>query len=349
MRLQFIKTAFWGITALLAVAIAGLIGYYQGFARSVGISDLDRTIPSLIADGVQMIRDVPGHVFDAGLSATTEWVFAIGSLILATGFLAIALLAPKASAPVESSFELTNTKKSRPNTPPDLAKQDQRNAAGTSADDSVDEDSEHSNVARVMAGLGGALALLVAVAHIAWTVMRHHQLGAVSILDSGTELSGWIETARIAAGIDTIVFMACVLWLLFAMRIPAIFSWLHVLGLVALGGAAAIAFAACSISVGTVSQINLQRPVVRLIGGSGIAGNDSGADAPTDDGQLGLLLGRTGQHLVIIRIPGNPLLVPAGQTIEVVARQSVPNFVDEHRGALEAAAVGESEGLEDDQ
>ncbi len=134
MRLQFIKTAFWGITALLAVAIAGLIGYYQGFARSVGISDLDRTIPSLIADGVQMLRDVPGHVFDAGVSATTEWVVAIASLILATGFLAIALLAPKASTTAESSFTLTP--KNRPDAPPDLAKQ--KSGKLPKVDDSVD-------------------------------------------------------------------------------------------------------------------------------------------------------------------------------------------------------------------
>ena len=92
MRIQIAKAAFWGITALLAVALAGLLGYFQGFAHTIGITDLDRSISQLIADGTQMIRDVPNHVFGAGLASTGEWLIAIASLISAAAFFAIALL-----------------------------------------------------------------------------------------------------------------------------------------------------------------------------------------------------------------------------------------------------------------
>jgi len=349
MRIQIAKAAFWGITALLAVALAGLLGYFQGFAHTIGITDLDRSISQLIADGTQMIRDVPNHVFGAGLASTGEWLIAIASLISAAAFFAIALLAV-----LRISAELPLARAAQP---PDLAfgpasESHQTRAARHRGRSATPPTYEYSPAALTMTAIGGTLILLIAIAHIAWTIYRHHVLGNVSILNPNTNLDTWIETARIAAGIDLIVLIACIVWLLFAMRLPTAFPWLRVLGLVTMGFAVALAFAAASISVGTVPQMNLRRPVVVLSGApsseissapdtnSGDANTNSNPeDIPTENAstnadadtanspQLAVIVGRSASHLVLLRKDGRPILIPANQIIDVIKQQNLPQFL----------------------
>lgn len=343
MRIQIAKAAFWGITALLAVALAGLLGYFQGFAHTIGITDLDRSIPQLVADGTQMIRDVPSHVFGAGLASTGEWLVAIASLISAAAFLAIALLAV-----MRISTELPRSHAAQP---PDLAtgsplESHQTGAARHRGASASPRTYEYSPAALTMTAIGGALILLIAIAHIAWTIYRHHILGNVSILDPNTNLDRWIETARIAAGIDIITLIACIVWLLFAMRLPPAFPWLRVLGLVMMGFAVALAFAAASISVGTVTQMNLKRPIVVLTyelaiepesvpnisadeDAKNILDNDSAENPSTDADatQYAVIVGRSASHLVLLRKDGRPILIPALQTIDVTKQQNLPQFL----------------------
>ncbi len=321
MRHQIFKSAFWALTALTAVALAGLIGYHQGFARSLGLTDLERSFPSLIADGIQMLRESPSHIFTAGLASTTEWLIAVASTIAAAAFLAIALIAVRTPSP-----------------------------------NSTDTQSiPYSQLTRTMTAIGEVLILLVAIAHFAWTVNRHHHLGSASILDPNIIINSWIQNIRIAAGIDLLSLTAIVIWLLVALRLPPVYPWLRVLVLTISGSAVALAFAAASISVGSITQFDLPRPVVSLSSQQTTnpdankinpqlnnttlstkkpspqsekpADNIDTSLNPINPPQLGLIIARSASHLIILKKSGHLLYIPSNQTLNIIKQQNLQDFL----------------------
>ena len=323
MRHQIFKSAFWALTALTAVALAGLIGYHQGFARSIGLTDLERSFPSLIADGIQMLRESPSQIFTAGLASTSEWLIAVASTIAAAAFLAIALIAVRTPSP-----------------------------------NSTDTQSiPYSQLTRTMTAIGEVLILLIAIAHFAWTVYRHHQLGAASILDPNIVINSWIQNTRIAAGIDLLSLTAIVIWLLVALRLPPVYPWLRVLVLTISGAAVALTFAAASISVGTITQFDLPRPVVSIssqqftnsnpgtnkinpqVNNSSLstkkispqsekpADNIDTSLNPINPPQLGLIIARSASHLIILKKTGNLLYIPSNQTLNIIKQQNLQDFL----------------------
>jgi len=352
------KAAFWGLTAMLAVGLAGLIGYYQGFARALGMTDLDRSIPALVADGVQMLRDAPAHVFDAGLTGTGEWLAAIASTIAGGGLLAIAVLATLRPPSAVVSGE-RGGRSARPDVPPDLARASASASASSGSSNPPDRDAGAeqpgpSAAAATLVALGGTLVLIAACLHAGWTIRRHHDLGMLSILDASTSLNDWIATARLSAGIDIIALIGGVIWLLFAMRLPPIFPWLRILSITLMGAAVALAFAAASTSVGSMTQIKMKRPVVELrpflqsmdenqdqatgSDGADAADDAAGPSGPADDAidsssfvpgveSPALIVGRSGAHLVLLREPGRPIMIPSNTPLAVAARMNISDFL----------------------
>ncbi len=336
MGMQLYKAAFWGMTGLLALALAGLIGYYQGFARAIGIMDLDRSIPALMADGVAMLRDAPSHVFSAGLAGTAEWLVAVAFLIAGGGALAVVVLATWKSQDPDASLEespATRPQTRRPESPPDAAAlatfataKDSQSIA--TPDDDADE-TISLPLSHLMVSLGGTISLLMAVAIAAWTVWRHHHLGQISILNPEVSLDSWIIMARLAAGIDIIALVAGVVWLLYAMRLPRVWAWLKVLTVTLAGISCTITFAAASISAGTMTQINIQRPIVNLAN-SGVDDIEKGIVQP------GMIVGRSGLHVVVLREPGDPYLMPSTARLTVISRMNMPEYLTAVRTAAAA-------------
>lgn len=206
---------------LVALPLAGLIGFRHGFAETVGVPDLQRELGASFSDGVRLVLAAPLRVFDAGMNDTVALMLAMGVLITGAGALTLAVFSPSRAAPREGGGE----------EPP----------AG----------------AALHAG-GLVVCAIVSVVQIAWAIARSSDVVGEFMPWSPEAFAPWQAMVRITAGVDLIALAAAVVWLLVAARLRSML-WLRSLTLVVSASAVLALFAAGAMSNAIASQISQPR------------------------------------------------------------------------------------------
>lgn len=206
---------------LVAVPLAGLIGFRQGFAESIGVPDLQRELGASLSDGVQLILAAPLRVFEAGLDDTLALMLAMLLVVTGAGALTLVVMGGRRSA--ES-----------------------------------DSETDEAVSGQGVAALGLVVCAAVSIAQIVWVIARSHAaLGHVMPWTAG-EFGPWHSTVRITAGVDLIALAASVVWMLVAARLRSML-WLRSMTMVLAGFAIAALFTATAMTNGVASQIDQQR------------------------------------------------------------------------------------------
>ncbi len=232
----WLRTFMIVAAALVTVPLAGLIGYRQGFAESVGVPDLQRQFGSSLTDGVQLILAAPLRIFEAGLADTLSLMLAMLLVVTGAGALTLALIGNR------------------------------------SIDESGDV-AEPSPTARVAAALGLVVCALVSIAQIVWVIARSQAALGEVMPWTAEAFAPWHESVRITAGVDLIALAAAVVWLLVAVRLRWML-WLRALTLVLCGFAIAALFTAASMTNCIASQVDQQRSLLLRGDSTGAAASD---------------------------------------------------------------------------
>lgn len=222
--------------SLVAVPLAGLIGFRQGFAEIVGIPDLQREPGASFSDGVRLILAAPLRIFDAGLNDTVPLMLAMLLVISGSGALALAIIGGRRSA---------------------------ESAVGAS----------ESSLRQVTAALGLVVCSIISIVQISWVIARSSDVLGRFMPWTAGEFAPWQAAVRVTAGVDLIALTAAITWLLVAVRLRSML-WLRSLTLVLAASAVAALFAAGSMTNSIASQIDQQRSLFINGDGSGIATPD---------------------------------------------------------------------------
>ncbi|MFG0328958.1 MAG: hypothetical protein ACF8PN_03575 [Phycisphaerales bacterium] len=89
---RWAQGTIWGLSVLLAVFLAGLIGFRNGFLELVGIPELQQSALECMASGVRLVVEAPGRVFSAGIDDATPWLVALGLVVAGGGAVSIVVL-----------------------------------------------------------------------------------------------------------------------------------------------------------------------------------------------------------------------------------------------------------------
>jgi hypothetical protein len=210
-----------GASTLVAVPLAGLIGFRHGFAETVGVPDLQRELGAIFSDGVRLILAAPLRIFDAGLNDTLMLMLAMLLLITGAGALTLALVGGRSEAPAQ-------------------------------------QDSTEARVGTTTAALGLVACAMVSVVQIVWVIARSSEVVGRFMPWNPEEFAPWQTMVRITAGVDLVALAAAVIWLLVAVRLRSML-WLRSLTLVLAASAVVALFAAGAMSNAIASQIDQQR------------------------------------------------------------------------------------------
>lgn len=215
--------------SLVALPLAGLIGFRHGFAECAGVPDLQREFGASMSDGLRLILASPRRVFEAGLIDTAPILVSLVLVVLGAAALALAVFGPRAAS-----------QGGVPPAGPPLAP---------------------SAAARAASAFGLVVCALVGVFQIGWVIARSHALGAQPMPWAAEPFEAWGAGVRLAAGIDLLAFAAAILWLLVAARLRWML-WLRALTLVIASSAVAALFAAASISNSIAAEVDQVRSLV---------------------------------------------------------------------------------------
>lgn len=258
-------TAVAGVRLAFVVAVAacsvlglwtlGFLGFRLGAAPAFGVPDLLAEPGQGLATGVAMVMRSPEAIFRAAL-AQPLWLIA--------GFIAIAI--PASLLPLARPAV-------RGGPPP-------------------------STVLLGLSATGAAVAMIAAAGIATWFVspLRGAWLatlataestsgataGATSLPSVADTADRWISNLSIVAGVDLMLVIGAVLWMVVVLRL-AIAPWLRWLAGTIVAAALAIALVGWSISAATAAHVHGTRMVIT-----------------TTDGDA-LLLGSTREHLVLLR------------------------------------------------
>ena len=296
----------WGfaIVALgvVALPLAGLVGFHHGFARAVGLPELIHEPGAGVVEGVRMLLDAPQRVFDAGLIDTGALTVAMALAIAGAAALTLALAAAAFSGRYESGLDEEETEYE--------AEGDVELAIGP--------------LAAATYALGAVAAIVVSVLQIGWLFARGQGFLSLGMPWEPAAFETWLERGRVAAGLDVLALLAALIWLVFAFRLRTAL-WLKTLAVVSAVAAVLILLGAAAMSQGVVAQVDRPRAVVASRATDVESAGGVMGDAATSERRL--LLGRAATHVVLVTRDGTMRLVPAGAPFDVVARESLAEFV----------------------
>lgn len=215
--------------SLVALPLAGLIGFRHGFAECVRVPDLQREFGASMSDGLRLVLASPRRVFEAGLIDTAPLLLALLLVVVGAAALALAVFGPRAA---------TAGKEPSAGAPPAPS------AAG-----------------RAASAFGLVVCALAGVSQIGWVIARSHALSGQDLPWAAEPFEAWSAGVRLAAGVDLLTFAAAILWLLAAVRLRWML-WLRALTLVIVSSAVAALFAAASISNTIAAQVDQVRSLV---------------------------------------------------------------------------------------
>lgn len=172
-------------------------------------------------------------------------------------------------------------------------------------------------VVTFFATFAAALAGVNAMAVVAWVVspQRLARLGELPLLPE--DVTGWGADLEVAAGLDTLVFAAAVLWVVLIFRLPVV-RWLRVLAAVAAIFALAVITVALAASAAAAVQARTPRPVAHA------------ADSGPIEGRL--LLGTVAGRPALLSVEERVVVIdlPADRPdLTVFRMQSLVEFVGE--------------------
>lgn len=319
------KLALWAAGILLAIPLAGIIGYHNGFAKIIQVTELQQSLPHTIADGIKMLWHSPLNMFEAGLHDTISWFWLIGLLLAGGAVLSIVLFgSDETSSPSLPAASATDTRNIKP----------------------------RSIIYEIISSLGAVLCIIVTLALFAWLVMRDGVLLDTPMPWDSQAVSGWLINTKIAAGLDVIALAASVVWFLFALHLN-VQKWLKILTLSAAGLTLVATFTGWSLSNGIAEQAQINRAIVQIKTDNRIAeiiiNTDDTATVSSDENvnpeteitnnenpetvvpQVNeyeyFMLGYTTTHLVLVSQTGEVQFVTPTINMTIVNRTSLVKFI----------------------
>jgi len=216
----------WTVGLLIALPVAGLIGFYLAYAKTVGVPELQYSPVRAFTDGLAMVMHSPRRVFEAGLQNTAAWSGLLILFVLGAALLTVAHFGPH--------------------------------------EDSSDDTPKRGVVFGIMSALGAVICILMSAVQLGWVVVRKGTLVPDVAPWTLTETRAeWVDGMSLTAGLDVIGVIVAVVWFLFALRL-VLPRWLKVLTLAAAGIALASSFVTWSLSNSLFEQMELERSVVMI-------------------------------------------------------------------------------------
>ncbi len=162
-----------------------------------------------------------------------------------------------------------------------------------------------------LSAFGAALAALAGAGGVAWIASPVRSSWLTAMPATIAEAPEWVERLSIAAGIDLMLAIAMILWMIVALRL-AIAPWLRWLTGSIVGAAVAIVLVGWAVSAATAANVHRPRLVVGTPGGEA------------------LLLGGTREHMVILRVAGAETALELRRPVDlqVRGRTSVARFIE---------------------
>jgi len=160
--------------------------------------------------------------------------------------------------------------------------------------------------AMTLASTGAALAMVSAIAAIAWTGVADRTSRLASIPEQSHEVEAWFHGVRAAAGFDLAVTCGLILFIILLFRLP-VALWMRALGLSVTGFGLAVTMTATCASLGTAAHMGAAHAIVQL-----------------NSGEQAMILGHTRQQTAVLVIDWQP--PPGGTPAQVAGRVDIRLF-----------------------